>query len=57
MPQEFHPVVWLHFPLCRETGAVGNLSNWDVPAILGIIAATTQCLGDRKRGQAPTGLP
>ena len=53
---DFHPVAWLHIPLNQETGAADSFADWNVEVVLRVLGTIVQRLGDRKRGEAPTGL-
>ena len=54
MTLEFHPVAWLHIPICLD--AVDEFTDWDETVILRILTAVVQGLGGRRRGKAPSGL-
>ena len=56
MSLDFYPVVWLHIPLCPETGAVDNFLEWYEAAILRILSVAVQRLVRKTHDEAPSAL-
>ena len=51
MSLKFHPVEWLHVPICPSTGAIQDFYSWIKEEILRTLANATQRLSGQRKAR------